>query len=763
MKKFTSSFADFIIRFRVIILVVSLMLTIAACYVIAVDFSVAQNLKDDLPPDDPQIITFEKFLAEFGDAELLVVGIGANDAFSHDALSYLKRITDLCKEVENVQEVLSLTNAMEITGADGVLNVVPFLPEDRIPTDPVVLTGLAKKALGNRFWVNNIVSAGGDASSVNMKLSILEDDATYRFQVVDAVQKIIDDNPPPPGIQVHFTGVSVFGRDSIKAMKSDMKNYIWLMPVMILFILFLVFRTFRGVLIPQVVVLFSVCYTLALMFLIGKSITMISTMLPVLIGVISISDVIHILARYYEEGQTITDRKELVRSTIIHMMPPCFLTSTTTAAGFASLMVSDLTQVRDFGMFSAIGLILAFFIAMSICPIILSFLPVPKKKVRNIYAEGFFNKILKGVTNYTWRDRTVIPIFALLIFAYAIFGISHLKVETQLSKFLPQHAPSVTGLQWLQDKMAGVSSLEMTLEGDADVFKEPWALAEVEKLEDYLESLPEVDKVFSLVDFIKIFNKVLHDDDPVFERIPETRQAVAQYLLLLEMTGDDDLLESFINGNYSHTRISARIMSMGSHGHLDLIQHVQDFVDLTMDKRLKFEATGMVVLYATITNALVKGQLYSLIVAFIIITGMMIVYLKSVKIGLLSMIPNAFPIAVTLGMMGLMGITLNVATVMIACIALGIAVDDTIHYLSRYGEEIKKGCTQKIAMERTMMGAGRGMIFTSVVITGGFFILIFSSFLTNRAFGILTAITMITAVFADMLLLPVMVKIFRLK
>ena len=761
MSSLIESYARFVLRHRLALMVASLVLLVVSVYMIATRFSLAQNLKDDLPPDDPQIVAFNEFLHQFGDAELMVVALEAPDVFTHDVLTYLDRLTKRIEKIDNIEQTLSLTNAMEIRGIEGTLEVKPFLPETGVPSQAQALADLRRRALDNDFWVNAIVSESGNACAINMKLAIFTDDATFRFGVVSAVQAVLDAEAPPPGVGVHFTGVSVFGRDSIRAMNADLKNYVWLMPVLVLVLLFVVFRTLRGVLIPQVVITFSVCYTLALLFATGKSITMISTMLPVLIGVIAISDVIHVIARYYELSQTIHDRMELVRATLVHMLPPCFLSSTTTAAGFAALMVSDLTQVRDFGLFAAIGLMLAFFTSMVLTPIILSFLPVPQSRLRQAYKQGFFSRLLNAIDRFVARDRFIIAVLSVALMLLAISGIAHLKVETRVSKFLPQDAPSVVDLYWLQENMAGVSSLEMTLKGEPGVFKEPWALDEVEKLQNYLQSLPEVDKAFSMVDFIRTFNRVLHDEDPAFNKIPETRQAVAQYLLLFEMTGRTDLLTSFINGDYSYTRLSARIVSLGSQGHLDLIRHIQDYADRRIDKRLRFQTTGVVVLYATITTALVNGQIYSLIIAFFVITVMMTLHLRSIRIGLLSMIPNLLPIAITLGMMGALEITLNVATVMIACIALGIAVDDTIHYLSRYRFELDAGQKRADAMHTTIMGAGRGMIYTSLVITGGFCVLTFSSFHTNRAFGLLTAITMVTAVFADLIVLPYLVRVLK--
>ena len=758
-------FADFVIRRRFLILGFCIILLGISIKVIVTDYRLAQNLKDDLPVDDPDIVFMNEFVETFGGYELLVIGIETDDVFTKEILDYVDLLTGKVEKIENIQEVVSLTNILEIHGENDEIIVEPLISQKGVPSDPKELSQIKERALSNKFWINSLVSKDGKACAINMKLPILQDDATFRFQIVSDIRQMLSDKniPPPPGASIYFTGVSVFGKDALEAMEDDLFNYFWLIPLMILVLLFVVFRTLRGVLVPQVVIFLSVAYTLALLFATGKSITMISTMLPVLIAVIAISDVIHVIARYYEQSQFIRDKNELVRSTIIHMLPPCFLTSTTTAAGFGSLMISDVTQVKDFGFFAAVGLMASFFVAMTIAPIILSMLPLPKQKVREAYAEGFFNRLLTHFDRITTKDKVVIPTIAVLVLFCAAFGIYHLKVETTMAKFLPKDKPSVTGLNWLQDKMAGVTTLEMMISGEEGVFKEPWALEEVRGLSKYLESLYEVNKVYSIVDFITTFNKVLHNDNPDFEKIPPTQKDISQYLLLFESTDGQETLEDFVLADYSTTRVTARIRSMGSASHLELIEHVNKYVETRLDKRLKLRTTGVVVLYATLTTALVKGQIYSLIIAFFVIIIMMMIHLRSIKIGLLSMIPNIFPLAVTLGLMGIMDISLNVATVMISCIALGIAVDDTIHYLSRYGAELEEGKSLDQAMHRTIMGAGRGMIFTSLVITGGFFALCFSSFQINKAFGILTGITMITAVFADLLLLPVLIRIFRIR
>jgi len=750
---------EFILNYRIPIFVIVLVVTVLLGYQLR-NYSIAQNLRDDLPEDNPEIVYFEEFNDQFGDQELLLFLVGTQDGiFTEDHLRFLDHLTGEMEKVEGIDEVVSLTNVSEILGREGGIEVEHFIGE--VPSDPQELAKLKEKALADPSWVGSLISADGKVASINGKLKVLAEDATYRFRVVEQIRRILEENHRPDLI-LHATGVATLFSDSEMAIDHDLKNFMWLTPVMIMVLLFLVFRNLRGIFIPITIIITATVWVMGLFFYTGRSVTMITTMLPTLMGVIALSDIIHMITKYYEELANGAAKRESIVNTVAAMTGPCFLTSSTTAVGFGSLITSEVVEVKAFGMFSFCGIFFAFFLATLLVPIFLSFLPVPKRNLKARLEGGVLSKILRGIEIVVEKDRYIVLPMCLVIAVVAVIGIKMLKVETQISKFIPDHSPSRVGLEYAMEHLAGVTQLEMTLRGKPGDFKDPESLREMEKLVAFVGNLEGVDKVHSMLEFIKTLNKVMNEGRQEFYEIPESRELVAQYLFLLSLTGREDLLDAFVNYDYSYTRVSARIESMSNQGHLRLLKAVDEFAKREMDPRFEFRTTGAVKLYSTITDALVRGQIRTLFLAFAVITLMLIIHLRSFKIGSVSMLPNVLPILITLGFMGLTGYTLNVATVMISCIALGIAVDDTIHYLSRYRRELDADGEIVPAMRRTISSTGRAIVYTSIVIAGGFLIMVFSSFMPNRAFGTFTAITMLSALFADLLVLPVLVKVLKL-
>lgn len=752
--------AEFIVDHRFVVGLIIIAVTVLLGWQIR-HFRISQSEREDLPDNDPDLLYFEEFCKKFGDTELLIVALEAPDVFTPAVLNYIRRLTDLIKEVDGVEEIVSLTDVMDIRADEIELAVGPLI--DEIPDDPQALAAIRERAIANSYIVKNLVSPAGTATSINAKLSLLMENEIYRFRVLQDVENILADNPPPPGVKRYLTGVTPMLNDSLRYIRIDLKRYGWLIPLLITLLLIVTFRTLRGALIPELNIFVALVWTLGLFFAAGKAVNMVTTMLPVLISVICISDVIHIIARYYEEAAKHHDRRLVLVRTMEQMMIACFMTSITTAVGFGSLVVSQLKSVRDFGIYSGLGIMMAYCLGMTITPIVLSCLPLPKTKTHASYESAHTARLLDWIDRFVARDRLVIPLVSLICFGVALYGVSLLKIETQISRFVPHSAPSIQGLYFIQDHLAGFTTVEMAVEGETEVFKEPWALREVAEVQAFLAAQPGVDVTFSPVDLIKETNRAMTDGSRANLIIPDDRRTIAQYLLMLESTAGSELLLSFLSFTYSEARISARIHSMSTAGHLQLLAALNDFTERHLDERLTFHTTGVIKLYATIVTNLVKSQLGSLVYSFLIIMLLMIVNMRSLRIGLLSMIPNIIPVVMTLGMMGLTGISLNVATVMISSIALGIAVDDTIHFLNRYRREVRIDGEVQAAISRTLHGAGRPIIFTSVVISCGYAVIVLSNFAPNRYFGLLTAFTMITAAVADLFLTPWLVKITRVK
>lgn len=751
--------AAFVLDHRLAITVLLLIVTAVLAFQLRL-FSISQSEREDLPDNDPELLYFEQFCRRFGDAELLIVAVEADDVFTHEVLTYVKKLTDQIAAVPDVEEVVSLTNVHDVRATEEELSIKPLF--ETIPTSTAELAEKKKRALAGPYLAKNIISTDCRATSINAKLRYLAEDETYRIRVVKEVRRILAENTHPD-INVYLTGVSPLLTDSLDCILLDLKHYMWAMPLLVILLLVFVFRTLRGAVIPQTVIAATIIWTMGLFFTAGKSVSMVTTMLPVLITVICLSDVIHTITHYYEEAARSRNRREVLLSTMDHMITACFMTSITTSIGFGSLVISDLKSVRDFGLFSAGGIMLAYILGMTITPIILSYLPLPGDATWKGYHRGYLAHLIEKIETFVARDRFWIPLTCAGLMVFAVYGVSRLNIETQISKFIPQSAPSIRGLYFIQDSMAGFTTLEMALEGEPETFKEPWALREVEEIQDFLKTLPGVDVTFSLADIIKEANQALTDGDPIHFVLPDNRRLISQLLLLLSSTGRADMLDSFLSFDYSGTRISARIQSMSTAKHLKLLSDLTQFAENNLDRRLVFQTTGVVKLYATTVTKLVNSQLRSLGFSFLVITFLMMLHIRSVKIGLLSMIPNVIPVLMTLGLMGLIGISLNVATVMISCIALGIAVDDTIHFLSRYRREIAVDGDIPAAIHRTMHSTGRAIIYTSLVIACGYSVIILSNFGPNRYFGILTAFTMLSALVADLLVLPYLIRLFKLR
>ena len=751
-------FVRLILRFRWLILVLLLVATAWFGFGLT-HWNVAQSMADDLPENDPEVTAFEEFNEQFTTGELIVVTVEAQDIFTEKNLRLVRTITERLAAIPGIDEAISLTNVADIVGTGDGIEVQPLV--DDIPADPSALARIRAKTLANPAWVGNLVGADGTVASVNGSMPWLAKDENIqdKLAVSEAVRALASQLATPDAV-LRVTGLSPVFDDTNRAIQHDLVTYLWMTPVLIVLLLLAVFRSPRGVVIPTSVIVISVVWILGTYFHTGRSVTMITAMLPPLVAVIGLSDMIHVLARYYEEMAGRIDHREGIARATAAMMKPCFLTSLTTAVGFGSLLLSDIRQLKDFGMFTAIALGYAYLLSMTLVPILLSFFPPPGPGAGRRYEEGLVRRTLEALGRFVNRDRWITPTVIVLLAAASVVGIARLKVETQMIKFLPQAAPSIQAMEHVQEHLAGMAQLEVTVTGEGDVFKEPWALLEIENLTRFLASEEIVSKTFSILDVVKEIHRAMNEGSEAYYHIPENRDLIAQYLFLLGLTGRDDLAEAFVSYEYDTARIAVRLKAVGSARQLELLHAIDDWAEEHLDPRLQVHTTGAVKLYAVISDAIVRSQLRSLFVAMGIITLLMVLTLRNWRIGLVSMVPNLLPILVTLGALGLLGFTLNVATAMIACIALGIAVDDTIHYLVRYRTELDAPGhpTVAAAMEQTLLHTGRAILFTSVVIAGGFSILLLSGFEPNRTFGVAVAITMGTALLADLVVLPTLVR-----
>ena len=707
----------------------------------------------------PDTLYYEEYIRKYGSDEIVVMELWCEDVFSPEIMKKISRLTDVIEQYENVYRVVSLSNANDIRGGSFGIEIAPFLEE--IPETEPALEKIRREVHDNPLYHGNLVSRDDQSTLLIVELDRSEEDFPQKRR--ELVRRILDlaREEQSDGIEIYVAGFPVIGTVLPMLMIQDQRIFIPLILLLMTLTLYAAFRNLWGILLPLATVIISVLWTMGFLVLAGKQVEIVTNVLPPLVLVIALADVVHILAHYQEELQGRKQKAGALKDATAYVLVPCLLTSITTSIGFASLMVSSVRGVRDLGLLASFGVMAAFVVSITFVPAILSFLPSGTFKRTEKKKEGALDRFLARLARFNESNRKLVLAVTLLLIGLAVAGLFRLKVETTLIKYLKEDNPVAVAVRHIEDHLSGTTTLDVVFDfGEPGAVKEPVNLEKVKQMESYLKGLPLVTNASSLVDFLERMNQVFHDGDPAYDHLPGARAEIAQFLLLYSMSGDEEDLSKIVDHDYRTAVITARLKTVGSSEMERFIKEVKSYVAKSFPDT-NVRATGVSVLVTNSIGAIVKGQVQSLGLAMAIICVLMSLLFRSLRLGLLSMIPNTIPILITLGLMGWLGIDINTATAVISCVAIGIAVDDTIHYLTRFRKEYGARPDEALACARSLTSTGRALFFTSFVLTFGFLVLIFSNFKPLIYFGLLTGVTMVSALVGDLVLLPVLLMVLK--
>ncbi len=750
--------AERVLRFRIPILAVAAGLAVLMGWQ-AAGLRSEWNEQEELSSGDPEVVCFRQFLERFGGQEFLLVALRTDDVFTPEFLGYLRDLTEALRDVPHAADVVSLASVPLVRGAGGAARVEPFFVDP--PATRAEADRLRREALEHPLWTGNLVSADGRTACINVMLPALNTNVNERLESVAGAREILRRNPHA-GVVAHCTGLSPLASDMRAALNGDLIHFLWLTPVLVLLCLFWAFRTWRGVWAPGIAIGMAVLWTMGLLAARGGALNACTVMLPTLIAVNCLSYSIHLVNAYHEACARGGAHREILVQTMVHMLPALFMAAITTAIGFGSQMLSDLHSLRQLGLFSAAGILLSCGLCLVLVPALLSGLPLPQASAHRHRAVRSLRIGLWRTAAFVNGDRWKIPVVLVGLLVLAAAGIGRIRVETQWSRYLPEAMPSIQGLRAVEKNLAGFYVLELELEGAPGTFREPWALRAIDRLQRQVAGLPGVDQVVTAADFFREVHRVRHPASADPSGLPETAGQIAEYRLLFSVSGYGEFDRSFLTADGRAARLSVRIGNMTTAEQLRLIGAIERFAAQDLDSRLTLRTTGVVKLFAVKVHALVRSLSKSFGLSFLLIAVLMSLQLRSLRAGLCSMIPNVLPIALGFGLMGFLGIPLSASTVMIASVGIGIAVDDTIHFLLRYRRELGAGQSPAGAVRRTLLGTGRAMVYSSLGLAAGFSILAFSRFRLNREFGLLTAFILVVALLADLFATPYLVRAFRL-
>lgn len=707
--------------------------------------------------DDPGYPQLKVFFEQFGYDEVVVGVYAAGNVLEKPHLERIRRMTERLEAIEGVTRVVSLGNAQDVFAQQGTLEIARLLRT--LPETPDAQEALFRRIEENPLYKNLLVSRDRKNTLFDITLDarLSESERDLVLSEIDAVFS------GEGGRSAYYLAGSPIGRSEVfRVLRRDFSTLLPIGMALLVVSMYLVFRHYLCVLLPFVAVSLSVVWTVGFMYLAGSELNFLSAMIPTILFVCGTSDCIHILSQYQDCRHTCKTKREAVRRTVRLMVLPCFLTTVTTMVGFASLAVTRMAPMRHFGLFTAVGMGFAFCLAMTVLPIGLYLADTRALSVGPPPYEPLSGS-LRRVAQFVQARRTAILVAAVLAIFLGAYGTKRLYVETDPGKFVTR-SRVISDMHYIEREMGGFIPFFVVVESRReDRMKDPTLLAKIDALSEFLRSQEGVDQVVSAADLVKYLNFRFHENDPAEYRLPANASVVAELLLAAGLSDSDGLLARFFDPAFSTTPVAIRFRYHDFYHYSRLMGAVFPYL------RTEFGSVPDVRTYATGTNMMLAntflpilaGFKQSLFVAALAILAIMVALFRSFRMALLCMIPNLIPILLTLGTMGVCGISLNFMTVPLAAIALGLAIDDTIHFLSRFRLELRKDGNYPAAIERTLTSAGKPIVITSVILTLGFLIFLFSDFQYTRNLGMLISFTMSSALLGDLLVLPALLLVFK--
>ena len=746
--------AEWLIRFRIPVILLYLAVSaVLLFYSLQIGFKF--SFKQFFPPDHPDVIKYFEAVEDFGtDDNSLLVAFEGEDIFTAPQMTRLKAFHEAAGEVSGVIEVDSLINAARPRWENDTLYIDELFEE--IPENAKDFEDKKHYLMESELYNGSYISQDGRAVLFIIKIDPELNTSDGRAPILQDVKSLVAQLRKETGLKITIGGVPFSRSSYADIMTLDTTVMTSMAALVTMLILLITFRHWAGVVLSMMLVLLAMLASVGTMAMADVKISLMSTLTPVVVMITGVANSVHYHTRFYEELIRGRSRRDAILLATEHLGVACFITSFTTAVGFSVLITTDIGILREFGLFTAIGVMSSYFITITLFPAVLSMLPRPSEKRLKRYFAGGSKVVLNFVETMTTRHRAVSLFVCFVLVAVGTAFATQVERKQRLLEDLDENHPIIQTQTYLEKKMGGVMPFEVLIEtGEKDGIKEPEVMRFAEKTKAYLETFPKIHKVYAGSDLIKELSQTMNGSDPAFYKIPETRSAIAQYMLLYAMGGKDPM-EGLVSPLSDKTRVSARIEDVYSPEANAIYGKIKEWIEKNRPKNLKVTLTGMNPVAHMINNLVVDEIFYTFLLAFAVITVLLVIQFRSLWVGLVSLLPNILPLTIILGMIGALGINLKPSSAITFSIAFGIAVDDTVHFITRYLSEHLQGHRGKEAIHRAIQGTGKAMIYTSVVLICGFAVPIFTSDVEgNVAFGLLSVGAIFTALVADLFLLPV--------
>ena len=748
----------FILRNRLGNLIAIFLITLFMGYN-ALKVHLSYEMAQMLPASDTTSRAYEKFKETFGaDGTVLFIGIKDERLFTLDEFNDWLKLTENLKQVRGVQEVLSIGKLYTLSKNDSSrkFDFKPLFEE--APQTQSDLDSLRQMIFDLPFYDGLIINKETSASLMMLTLDKELINDKGRIDLIRDIEHEVEGFSQKHEIQVHYSGMPYIRTKTMKMVKNELMLFMVLSMLVASIVLFLFFRSFKAVLFPMLIVLISVIWSMGTVALLGYEITILTGIIPPLLVIIGVENCIFLLNKYHHEFREHGNKIKALSRVVVRTGNATFLTNLTTAVGFAAFVATGNKLLVEFGIVASINIMMVFVLSIFLIPILYSYLDPPEnrhiKHLDNKYTTLIIEKVVYLVQNH----RRAIYTTAVVAVILAAVGISKLKTTGNVVDDIPRGHPMYMDLLFFEDEFKGILPFEISIDTRKPRgVMQMSTIQKISQLQDTLATYPEFSKPLSVAELVKFSKQAFYNGDPDMYSLPNTqeRNFILQYLPSMK-GAKKTVLNSFVDTALSKTRISVQMANIGTRD----IQRIKDDLQPKIDsifnpQKFDVEITGTSIVFLKGTDFLVHNLMTSLILAVIAIAILLGLLFTSFKMVAVSLVPNMLPQLMTAALMGFLAISIKPSTILIFSIALGISVDNAIHYLSRYRLALKHNNWDiKVSVLSALRETGFSMVYSSIVLFLGFSIFTLSSFGGTKSMGFLVSFTLIMALFSNLLLLP---------
>lgn len=751
--------ADFVIKRRAgVVVAFTLLLALALLTGPVIPFD--NSTERYFVAGDPTLAEYDRLLELFGDNEYLVVGFEASgdaaDVFSPDTLNDLVKVTEFLEFHPTITQVRSLSNYQYIH-ADGDSLSTEYLIEDAmsLAQDPAAIARTKEILTEENLAIGVLITEDFRHTRIAARVEYREGASPHKIELVQDLYRYVEEESIASDEYIlHLSGYPLVNERYETVSAEDLDVLIPIMVILMVVMLFLSFRSLIGTLYPWVVIVGGIVFVTEIQsYLQLPHSTVDSALLPTLI-IIGIGVAVHVLVEYMHHRHLGLDGPEGAHAAIIHIWRPALYTAITTSAGFYALSVTRILPIRDFALLGAIGPMALFFFALTVLPALLSYAKKLPVHTHDVLDEGMVSKIIQHVPEFTRKHRNVILACSTLLMIFSIAYIPTIQVDTNYVTLFKENSKTRQDIHYFDEVFKGTMTLDIILDsGTVDGVKNPEFLAKTEAIENWLEMREPLGKINSLADYLKEISQALNGGDPDYYRLPDTPEMAAQFLLLYDSAGPNEDLSDIKDFEDRYARLNIPLVNMVASDTKAELDAITEYMTSNFSE-LNPLLTGTMVLFTVQDIYTSEGMFVSFLVALGVICGFFIVLFRSFKYGILCMIPSVLPIILTASFASMLGIYLDLSMLIVGAMTMGIAVDDSIHIMTRYLMCREAGASTAQAIARSMRESGRAVVFSSLVLVLGFSVLCFASFTTVIYVGLFGSIIMALALLGDLMFLP---------